>query len=112
MIQEIKKLVSGQNALRRRASEWPRLRNWYLSKNPKCAACGSTENLEVHHLVPYAVAPELELSVSNLMTLCESKKLGFSCHLVIGHHGNFKLANKWAREDAKTWHERMTRFWS
>jgi 5-methylcytosine-specific restriction endonuclease McrA len=107
MLDRIYKLATGQNRLfKSRSSHWPKLRAWYLSTKPFCEACRSTEKLEVHHIFSYHEHPELELDPSNLIALCESKRLGFSCHLVIGHHGNFKLANKFVVDDAKIWSER------
>lgn len=37
-----------------------------------CRICGSTSNLEVHHIKPYAKYPELRTKVSNGITLCKS----------------------------------------
>lgn len=37
-----------------------------------CQVCGSTSNLEVHHIKPYAKYPELRTKVSNGITLCKS----------------------------------------
>lgn len=36
----------------------------------KCALCGSSENLQAHHIVPIAVLPELRLENSNIILLC------------------------------------------
>jgi hypothetical protein len=35
----------------------------------------------------------LELTPDNLITLCESKKYGITCHLFVGHRGNYRLFN-------------------
>lgn len=35
-----------------------------------CQECGSVENLHVHHLIPWADAPELRIVVDNGITLC------------------------------------------
>jgi 5-methylcytosine-specific restriction endonuclease McrA len=67
-----------------RSSRWRKVRNAHLLKNPNCAICGSDENLTVHHLKSFSQYPELELSVDNLITLCENKNL--NCHFVFGHH--------------------------
>ncbi len=77
----------------RRSSQWPRVRSEYLEKHPRCAACGGTESLEVHHIIPFHIAPDLELEHSNLMTLCRRKKYGIHCHLFIGHKGNYRKVN-------------------
>lgn len=46
------------------------------------------EHLNVHHKVPFHIAPELELEESNLITLCMSEDR--HCHLLIGHGDSFK----------------------
>lgn len=56
----------------------------HRKNNPVCAATGSTKRLEVHHLLPVSVRPELAGDPTNLITL--ERKV----HLVIGHAGNYK----------------------
>ena len=73
---------------KRRSPSWPRLEKKFLLNNSKCAFCGSTTNLNVHHKKPFHLYPELELDESNLITLCMSKN---ECHLKIGHGNNFRL---------------------
>lgn len=53
--------------------------------------CGNEKNLEVHHIQPFHLQPELELDQSNLITLCEA--IGADCHLRQGHLGNWKGCN-------------------
>lgn len=67
-----------------RSPEWPAVRKAHLDANPTCAACGGTANVEVHHIKPFHLFPDLELVDSNLITLCE--KPGHSCHFVFGHY--------------------------
>lgn len=62
-----------------RSSAWPRTRAEHLKKCPACEACGKTEGLHVHHIIPFSVDPKLELSEENLWTLCKD------CHFKIGH---------------------------
>jgi len=38
----------------------------------KCVKCGSTDNLEAHHIIPWSVAPELRINLNNGETLCNS----------------------------------------
>ena len=45
-----------------------------------CLRCGSHENLEVHHVIKWADAPELRFDVSNGATLCHE------CHRKINGH--------------------------
>jgi len=55
--------------------------------------CGGTKAVEVHHLIPFSIAPDLELDPHNLITLCERKKYGINCHLLVGHLGNYRRFN-------------------
>lgn len=101
MITHIKDLMTGKtNKRKRRSSRWRKVRKSFLRKNPQCYVCGSTTRLEVHHKIPFHVAPELELDISNLMTLCENKKYGINCHLLIGHCGSYRKYNKNVEQDA------------
>jgi HNH endonuclease len=76
--------------IKRRSPQWERVRNMWLAAHPRCAACNSTEYLQVHHVIPYHVHPELELKFENLMTLCMGP---LECHLRLGHGGAFSRAN-------------------
>ena len=67
----------------RRSPLWPKVRATHLAECPRCAACGRRQNLEVHHVMPVHVAPELELDPTNLITLCDAGEGG--CHLRFGH---------------------------
>lgn len=87
----------------RRSSGWPRVCAEHLAKNPRCALCGGTEKLEVHHKRPFHLQPELELDPSNLITLCEAGKGGVNCHLHAGHLGSFKAFNPTVADDAAIW---------
>ena len=71
-----------------RSSRWPTIRKHHLAEEPVCQWCGGTEHLEVHHISAFHLHPELELSMQNLITLCECP--GKDCHLVHGHFGNFR----------------------
>lgn len=85
----------------RRSAGWPRVRREHLKKQPACCACGNTKSVEVHHKIPFHLAPELELDRHNLMTLCEDGPGGMSCHYVVGHRaGGWQDANPNAERDA------------
>jgi hypothetical protein len=56
------------------------------------------------------MAPDLELKVSNLVTLCESKKGGLNCHLAVGHLGSYKRVNFKVKADILYWSNRIKRF--
>lgn len=62
-----------------RGSCWQRARAAHLRKEPRCRACGGGDDIEVHHITPYAVDETLECVESNLVTLCRP------CHHVVGH---------------------------
>lgn len=81
-----------------RSGKWPRVRAEHLEREPRCAACGGTEDLEVHHKKPEHLFPELELEPSNLITLCQ--KPSRSCHFSKGHSFNWKAYNPHVVEDA------------
>lgn len=72
----------------KRDGHWPSLRKAHLVREPYCQYCGGTEKLQVHHIRPFHLHPELELDPNNLITLCEAP--GKDCHLRFGHEGNFR----------------------
>ena len=81
-----------------RSSKWAGVRRTVLKANPACACCGSTNFLQVHHMQPFHIKPDLELNPKNLIVLCMSKN---ECHLLIGHGNNFKKYNPYIAADAK-----------
>jgi 5-methylcytosine-specific restriction enzyme A len=83
--------------LSKRSSKWPSLRKSFLKTHPACAACGTNQKLEVHHIVPFSLDKTLELVESNLITLCDGPN---SCHLNTGHLGSWKTANPNVVKDA------------
>lgn len=89
--------------LSKRSREWPEIRRQHLQFFPNCAVCGGDKTIEVHHIEPFHLRPELELNLQNLITLCESKKAGVTCHQWFGHLGNYQLFNPTVVEDAATW---------
>lgn len=91
-----------------RSSEWVQIRTDFVRKHPRCEACGSTANLNVHHVVPFHQRPDLELVEDNLITLCREH------HFRIGHDPDGKgpakpswlTSNPNVRQDAKNWSKR------
>ena len=71
-----------------RSPKWSNVRKEHLKNHETCAACGRDKKLEVHHIKPVHLFPELELDPSNLITLCADP-----CHIVFGHLMNFKSWN-------------------
>ena len=77
-----------------RSGKWPRVRAAWLLAHGECAFCGTTKNLNVHHIRPYHLHPELELDPENFITLCEVGNVGhINCHLVFGHWGDWRAVN-------------------
>ena len=85
-----------------RSGRWPRVRREHLAREPECIACGRDKSLEVHHVVPFASRPELELDPGNLVTMCADP-----CHFVFGHCLNWSRSNPHVREDAARYRARM-----
>lgn len=85
-----------------RSPKWQTIRKKHLEKNPECAVCGKNKKIEVHHIVPVHVSPELELDPSNLISLCDNP-----CHLVFGHFFDYKSWNINVREDAEVYNNRL-----
>jgi len=88
-----------------RSSQWEHVRKTYLKDHQSCVICGTTKDLQVHHIKPFHLYPELELDPNNFITLCTSKYWGFNCHLIAGHAGNFKWENIHVVEDAARLHD-------
>lgn len=88
-----------------RHPSWRRVRAEHLKAQPKCQGCGEKRKrlLEVHHVAPFHSHPEIELEPKNLLTLCDGGgKYGIkSCHLYIGHNGNFRRSNSLAVHEAR-----------
>lgn len=91
-----------------RSPHWPAVRQAHLLQQPVCAVCGGTLKLQVHHIRPFHLHPDLELEPSNLVTLCEANKGGLNCHLAFGHLSNFRSFNPDVIEDAKKWAIKLT----
>lgn len=70
-----------------RSRGWRKVRNRHIKAYPQCAVCNRKKRLEVHHIKDFSEYPELELSLSNLITLCRP------CHFLIGHLSSWKSIN-------------------
>jgi 5-methylcytosine-specific restriction enzyme A len=77
--------------LGKRSPHWSSVRREHLKRDPACRACGGTETLQVHHIRPFHLHPELELDDSNLITLCEHPAR--DCHFTHGHFFDWHLFN-------------------
>ena len=80
-----------------RSPEWAKVRDTFAEKNPSCAACGGGTDIQVHHIRPFHLHPELELEPTNLISLCMGTD---QCHLMIGHGDSFRCFNPNVIEDA------------
>ena len=103
MIQRLFDYIQGKPPIKRNRT-WGYVRAVHLRRFPKCALCGGTKRLQVHHIIPVHVRPDFELVDINLMTLCRAKKYGVDCHLAFGHHGNFRKWNINVRESINMMH--------
>lgn len=70
-----------------RSPKWPAVEHKHLKEQPFCKYCGHILNLQVHHIKPFHLYPELELDDNNLITLCMEPSL--RCHLIQGHLGSW-----------------------
>ena len=90
-ITSIKKFITILALKVKRSSKWRKVRKAHIQKQWWCRYCGNLNNLEVHHIQPFHLYPELELDEDNLITLCEG--MFKECHLKQGHLGNYKKYN-------------------
>jgi hypothetical protein len=108
IIKNLKDAIQGKASFgNTRSNKWPAVRKAHLKNNPTCAACGGKSKLEVHHIKPFYIEPSLELDLTNLITLCESKSYGVVCHLHYGHLGNYKKVNPDVVKDSAIWKKKL-----
>lgn len=87
-----------------RSPEWPAVAHAHLAKEPACRVCGHRgQGLQVHHVKPFHLYPNLELDPNNLITLCELK--GRDHHLLIGHLDDWESYNPQVRTDVDKYHK-------
>jgi 5-methylcytosine-specific restriction endonuclease McrA len=90
---------------RERSPQWSRVQKEHLLREPACVACGHKgRGLQVHHVKPFHLHPQLELDPRNLITLCEGR--GRDHHLLLGHLGEWQSYNEHIREDAKRFYRK------
>jgi 5-methylcytosine-specific restriction protein A len=59
-------------------SRWRKLRTWYIKRHPLCEDCWDEEgvvnarDIEVDHIIPIKVRPDLRLEATNLRSRCRS----------------------------------------
>ena len=98
----------------KRSSEWSSVEKNFIHVNPKCAACGVTEPVNVHHIFPFHFVvlcgrPDLELDTRNLITLCTEPVNQH--HVLLGHLDDYESFNpdvaKFVKADAKRTSEQI-----
>ncbi len=114
-----------------RSDKWEKVRKIHIQREPYCAWCGGTTNLQVHHIRPFALNPELHGSTAlggelddgvdgtgrdgNLITLCmipakEAKTPDEADHHErYGHGGHFKGGENLKVREECTAHEAAMR---
>ena len=67
---------------------WQRCRKDFLKKVGKvCVCCNATKKIEVHHILPRHIRPDLAVDQTNLIALCKD------CHFHIGHLNSYFTYN-------------------
>jgi len=89
---------------RERSPDWPRVEQEHLLREPACVCCGYRgQGLQVHHIRPFHLYPNLELDPHNLITLCEVR--GRDHHLLLGHLDDWESYNLNVRNDVRHFHK-------
>lgn len=67
---------------------WQRCRRAFLQKVGRvCVCCGSIKKIQVHHILPRHIRPDLAVNMTNLIALCRD------CHFHIGHLNSYFTYN-------------------
>lgn len=87
---------------RGRSPKWPKIRLAHLAEFPCCAVCEADKGtLDVHHIKPVYLRPDLELDEDNLMTLCRLH------HFEFAHLRRWKSWNSDIVHDAALWRAKI-----
>lgn len=90
----------------RNKQEWFKVREEFISENGAfCRVCNKTTKLNVHHIIPFHIDPDLELDKNNLIILCTNRPI--NCHYFFGHLLNWKAYNPTCRYDVETWRQKI-----
>ena len=90
-----------------RSPEWSRVQKEHLKREPACAACGYRgRKVQVHHVKPFHLHPQLELDPNNLITLCCAR--GREHHLLLGHLDEWASFNENIRADVKRFYHKTS----
>lgn len=82
-----------------RSGKWPAVRQRFIKAHPCCEACGSLQDLNVHHIFSFHDHPELELDPDNLITLCRKH------HFLMGHSNSWATTNKNCQKEVKAYRQ-------
>jgi 5-methylcytosine-specific restriction endonuclease McrA len=85
----------------KRSSKWRSTRKRFMARADGCSICSRKRRIEAHHVIPFHLAPDLELEFSNLIALCRR------CHLFVGHLGAWQRINLVVESDAAHWRAKM-----
>jgi len=80
-----------------RSQKWPAFRDQWLKSHNCCSACGRSDDLEVHHIVPFHLDQTLECEESNVITLCRDD------HFTFGHLKDWKSWNPTVIKDCSSY---------
>lgn len=67
----------GENHKKRNSYGYRKWREAVIARDKVCQKCGSTKNLEAHHIKPFSMYPELRLDLNNGLTLCRKCHRGW-----------------------------------
>ena len=91
--------AASRTGFAKRSSKWRGLRKKFI-QGKTCAVCEGKTKLEVHHIIPFSLDPTKELDETNLIVLCEGRA-HLTCHLIVGHGGNYRDYNPDCVKDAE-----------
>ncbi|CAB4169168.1 HNHc domain containing protein [uncultured Caudovirales phage] len=81
-----------------RSPQWESfLKNFLRGKS--CIACGQSDGLTGHHVIPFHVDKSKELDPANIVPICAD-----NCHLLFGHLKNWQWWNVAVREDCSAFY--------
>lgn len=102
MIEKIKHLFGFSKTFGvARSPLWSDVRKQHIKSNPLCAVCDRESTIlnpnEVHHIHPFHLDPILELTYTNLITLCRPH------HYLFGHFNDWESFNPNVEQDTRVW---------
>lgn len=95
-----------------RSPAWPDVAKNFRIAHPYCAACGGTQQLNIHHKFPFHYVvlcqrPDLELDPRNLLTLCAYHDCEH--HVLLGHLDDYESYNPRVLEFVKKYSDMTSR---